>query len=51
MSSLIALFYLQPRDIQFTVTEEESNQKIFTCKKLESKNFDILLVINLILDN
>ena len=25
--------------IRFTVTEEERNLKIFTCKKLESENF------------
>ena len=30
----------QPKDIQFTVTEEERNQKIFTFKKLVSENFD-----------
>ena len=30
----------QPKDIQFTVTEEERNQQIFTFKKLESQNFD-----------
>ena len=31
---------LQPENIQFTVREEEINEKIFTFKKLESKNFD-----------
>ena len=34
------LFCPQPKDIQFTVIEEERNQKIFTFKKLESENFD-----------
>ena len=28
------------KDIQFTVTDEERNQRIFTLKKLESENFD-----------
>ena len=34
------LFCPQPKDIQFTVIEEERDQKIFTFKKLESENFD-----------
>ena len=34
------LFCYQPKDNQFTVTEEERNQKIFTFKKLKSKNLD-----------
>ena len=34
------LFCPQLKDIQFTVTEEERNQKLFTFKKLESDNFD-----------
>ena len=41
-------------DIQFTVTEEERNQKTLTFKKLESENFDKpinLIAINLIVDN
>ena len=38
-TSLNVLFFPQPKDIQFTVTEEERNQKIFTFKKLESENF------------
>ena len=33
-------FVQQPKDIQFTVTEEERNQKLFTFKKLELENFD-----------
>ena len=32
------LFRPQPKDIHFTVVEEERNQKIFTFKKLESEN-------------
>ena len=32
------LFCPQAKDIQFTVTEQEGNQKIFTFKKLESEN-------------
>lgn len=28
---------LEPKYTQFTVTEEEGNQKISTCNKLESK--------------
>ena len=32
-------FFPQAKD-QFTVIEEERNQKIFTFKKLESENFD-----------
>ena len=32
----------QPKDNQFTVIEEERNKKIFTFKKLESENFDML---------
>ena len=31
---------VKPKDNQFTVIEEERNQKIFTCKKLESENFE-----------
>ena len=34
------LFCSQPKDNQFTVIEEERNQKTFTFKKLESENFD-----------
>ena len=34
------LFCPPPKDIHFTVIEEERNQKIFTFKKLESENFD-----------
>ena len=55
------LFCPQLKDIQFTVKEEERNQKIFTFKKLESENFDYFslkstqlskyLAINLIVDN
>ena len=30
----------QHKNIQFNVTEEERNQKIFTFKKLESENLD-----------
>ena len=37
------LFCPQPKDNLFTVIEEERNQKIFTFKKLESKNFDFFL--------
>ena len=33
------LFCPQLKDTQFSVTEEERNQKIFTFKKLESHNF------------
>ena len=35
MMSSNLLFCPQPKDVQFTVTEEERNQKIFTFKKLE----------------
>ena len=47
MSSLNALFVLftQPKDIQFTVTEER-NQKMFTFKKLESENLTFLLNVS-----
>lgn len=34
-------FVLKPNLIQFSVTEEESKQNIFTFKKLESANFDL----------
>ena len=32
------LFCPQPKNIQFTVREEERNQKMFTFKKLEEEN-------------
>lgn len=35
-------FCPQPDCIQFTVTAELSNKKIFTWKKLESENFDFV---------
>ena len=38
MSSNV-LFCPQPKDNQFTVTEEEINQEIFTFNMLESENF------------
>ena len=34
MTSSNVLFYSQPKDIQFTVTKEQRNQKIFTFKKM-----------------
>ena len=33
-----------PKDNQFTVIEEERNQKIFTFKELESENFDFFFL-------
>ena len=36
MTSSNILFCPQPKDIQFTVIEEEGNQKILTVKKLEN---------------
>lgn len=39
MTSSSVLFHRQPKEIQLTVTEEESSQRIFTSKKLESENF------------
>ena len=36
---LKCLVLSQPKDIQFTVIEEERNQEIFTLKKLESEKF------------
>ena len=36
----MSCFVHNPKYIQFTVTEEERNQKVFTFKKLESENFD-----------
>ena len=41
MSSLNVLFCPQLSDIQFTVTEEERKQIIFTFNKLESKNPEV----------
>ena len=35
----LSCFVHNPKDNQFTVTEKERNQKIFTFKKLESENF------------
>ena len=43
MTSPNVLFYSQPKDIQFTVREEQRNQKIFTFKKLKSENLDFNL--------
>lgn len=40
MTSSKVLFSSQPKDIQFPVIEEESNQEIVTFEKLESQNFD-----------
>ena len=42
MMSLNVLCCPKPEDIQLTVKEEQINQKIFTFKKLESKNFYFL---------
>ena len=39
MTSSNVLFCPQLKDIQFTVTEESRNQKIFTFKKLELDSF------------
>ena len=36
----MSCFVHNSKNNQFTVTEEERNQKIFTFKKLESENFD-----------
>ena len=46
MMSSNVLFCPQPKYLQFTVIEEERNQKIFTFKKLESENFYILFPKN-----
>ena len=35
----VVFFCPQWKDIQFTVTEEERNQEIFTFKKMESEKF------------
>ena len=65
MTSSNVLFCPQLTNIQFTVTEEERNQEIFTFKELESESFDPFLqkellklikrlsrrLINLIVDN
>ena len=51
ISSSNVLFSPQPKDIQFTVTEEERNQKMFTLKKLESENYEIDLSIIKIVGN
>ena len=40
MTSSDVLFWPQHKDIQFTVTVEETNQKIFTFKQPESENLD-----------
>ena len=37
------LFCPQPKDIQFTVIEEERKQTLFTLRKLESDHLDIFL--------
>ena len=41
MTSLNILFHPQGKNINFTVTGEKINQKLFTFKELESKKFDI----------
>ena len=41
MMSSNVLICPELKDNHFTVIEEEQNQKIFTFKKLESKNFDL----------
>ena len=46
MASSNVLFYLQPKDIQFTVIEEGRNQNIFTFKRLESENCDCYHIIS-----
>lgn len=40
MTSTNVLFCPQPQDIQFTIVEEKRNHKIFTFKKLVTKNLD-----------
>ena len=50
MMSSNVLFSPQPKDIQFTVIEEERNLKIFTFKK-KSTRLSKYLVINLIFDD
>ncbi len=40
VTSSDVLFCSQHKDIQFTVTEDERNQKIFTFQKLKSENLD-----------
>ena len=42
MTSPNVLFCPQSKDNQFTVIEDERNQKIYTFKKLESEKFDFL---------
>ena len=44
MTSSNVLFCPQLKDIQFAITEEEINQKIFTFKELESDNFDFSMI-------
>ena len=41
MTSSNVEFSPKPKDIQFTVTEQERNQKMFRFKKLESENYEI----------
>ena len=36
--------FLKPKDIQFTVTEEETNWDIFTSNKLESESLDFYIL-------
>ncbi len=59
VTSSNVLFCPQHKDIQFTVTEDERNQKMFTFEKLKSEfeHFFLkndskqLMAINLIADN
>ena len=36
--------YRHPKDFQFLIIKEERNQKIFTFKKLESENLEVIQV-------
>lgn len=43
MSVSVYFFRPQPKDDQFTVTEEERNLKILTFRRLESENLDFIV--------
>ena len=43
MTSSNILFYPQSSDIEFTVTEEERNQELFTFKKLNSESYPLAI--------
>ena len=45
-TSTNVLFCPQHKDFQFTVTEEERNQEIFTCDTMTSQNLDFFVLKN-----